>query len=130
MKKTTLFLFCVLTVSLNTSFALDYISCTENADQKYVQNEGKIKDSYEEEVSSLETSKAVAMRDNFTIFKLRSSLHKMQELRTMYKAKLVDAEIHYKSDLNLLRENHKSDLDLCSLDKKEMQDGKETEIIK
>ena len=114
----------------NISFALDYISCTENADQKYIQSEEIMKDSYKEEVSSLETSKAVAMRDNFTLFKLRFSLHKMQELRTVYKTKLVDAEMHYKSDLNLIRENHKSDLDLCSLDKKEMQDGKETEIIK
>ncbi len=101
-------------------FAEDFVSCTENADTAYSSEERSLKDAYEEEVSVLENSKDLAVKDAFHIMSIRTSFTKMKLLRAEYKAKIAENETLFKQRLESLSQKHEEAVKLCSLEKKEM----------
>ncbi len=99
---------------------IDFVSCTISADSYYEENNAKLVTSHNDTLSQLEADKDSSMKNVFIFSRLRQSLFRMQEVRTIYKKNTAEADSLFKTSLLKLREEHTNRVDKCLVEKKSL----------
>ncbi len=126
-KYSIVFALALTTPLLLTAQETSFTECTTSADERYEIEGRRLENDHEIELSTFDMKRGQTMKSTFNIFKLRNSLQKIQESRTLYKVKVAEADIVFKRKLAELKAEHESKLQTCDLEKKELGDNKITE---
>jgi hypothetical protein len=112
-------LFCSLCfVSTAFASAYDFSDCIQKADDIYTKNEESLSDLHAIAVKTIENERDSSLRNAFTLFKLRSSLNKMQDIRALAKINLEKENLLFKTKIEEQKELHESALKSCVQEKK------------